>query len=541
MRASGSVAHLFTSRHLRFLLVTLLLSFYFQPVAAQYASCSDGNPPNNTPQPPSGFGVLKFDDFSGSSLDPFWTTINGNLYGNSIYLSGNCLVEYAATGNNLGWGSNKAPVATTASPVTTDFDFRAEASWTCSQGPSQCAPYHGAFRAVGIVIFQDYCNWLYIDQFPEGKVDFEYSNLCSESANVVTYPVAYLPIYLRITRSSGYYYNLYFSSDGSSWQQLTSTYASYLNPTSTVLGLDTRSWGGDITGYYDWAVIYAPGAPPANVSVTVASSPAGAGYVSVDGSSITTPKTYTWTPGSTHTLAASSPVSCGSGCQYLWQSWTDNGAQTHTITVPNNSTTYTAIFQQQYSLTVSAGSGGATAPSGTSWQNVGQQVSVSETPSSGYTFTGWVLDGQNAGNQSPASVTMDQAHSLTANFAPIGTLCPYVNTDPPDLTPQPSQVPSCPVEPGTQVTITAQPIPNWKFENFTVTGVAFTQNGNSVTFTMPSSAVTVIAHYSSTIAPPAQGIAIPAYDTPVLLLWAIAALLMLFFTTRKRGHRLCRR
>ncbi len=279
---------------------------------------------------------------------------------------------------------------------------------------------------------------------------------------------------------------------------------------------------------------------PATVSITVTSSPTGSGYVTVDGSQVTTPYTQSWTVGSTHTFAAQSPVTCGSGCQYVWQSWTDNDAESHMITVPSSSATYTAIFQQQYSLTVSAASGGATVPSGTSWQNMGQQVSVSATPSSGYTFTGWILDGQNVGSQKPVSVTMDQAHSLTANFAPIGTLCPYVNTDPPDLAPQPSQVPSCPVEPGAQVTITAQPIPDWKFENFTVTGVAFTQNDNSVTFTMPSSAVTVIAHYSSTITPPAQGIAISAYDTPVLLLWGIAVLLMLFFTTRKR-HMHCRR
>jgi len=135
---------------------------------------------------------------------------------------------------------------------------------------------------------------------------------------------------------------------------------------------------------------------------------------------------------------------------------------------------------------------------------------------------------------------MDQPHSLTANFGPIGPVCPYVNTDPPGLTPQPSQVPSCPITPGTQVTITAQPIPNWRFENFNVTGVAFTQNGNTVTFIMPSSPVSVIARYSSTVAPPAEGVAIPAYNMPLILLSGLISLLLLFLTVKRRKAS-CRR
>ncbi len=328
---------------------------------------------------------------------------------------------------------------------------------------------------------------------------------------------------------------------GQSWQNAGVSVSIQATPNS---GYTFQSWSGVGSGSYSGttniasATISGPITETANMypptSIMVTSNPTGSGYVSVDGSLITTPQSYTWNPGTTHTFAASSPVGCGSGCQYVWQSWTDNGAQSHTITVPNNSTTYAAIFQQQYSLTVSAGSGGVTTPSGTSWQNVGQQVSVSATPSSGYTFTGWILDGQIVGNQSPVSVTMDQAHSLTANFAPIGTLCPYVNTDPPGLTPQPSQVPSCPLEPGTRVTVTAQPIPDWKFENFTVTGVAFTQNGNAVTFTMPSSAASVITRYSSTNAPPAEGIAIPAINTPILLLWAVGMLLCALCAIKRR-------
>jgi len=74
---------------------------------------------------------------------------------------------------------------------------------------------------------------------------------------------------------------------------------------------------------------------PPTASITITSNPLGPGYVAVDGSPISTPQTYPWTVGSTHTLGATSPVSCGSGCQYAWSSWSDGGAQTHAITVPS--------------------------------------------------------------------------------------------------------------------------------------------------------------------------------------------------------------
>jgi hypothetical protein len=466
---------------------------------------------------------LKFDDFLGSSLDAYWTTINGNQPGNSIYLSGNCLVEYASQSNNLGWGSNRAPITLSANPVTTDFDFRAKISWYKPPGGSS---------GVGIVVYQSFCDWTYIDQFPEGKVVVEYSIACSERDNAADVFVTINPIWLRIVRA-GTQYTYYYSYDGTNWFQNGAFNLPNINPSQSRLGFDTRSWfDGQITSYYDWAVIYAPGV---NGAVTITSSPTGSGFVSVDDSPITTPQTFTWLMNSQHSVSAQSPVACGSGCQYVWQSWSDAGAQSHQITVQSQSATLTAIFQQQYSLTISAGSGGTTNPApGTSWISAGQDVSISATPSQGYLFNGWILDGQNAGNSNPISITMNQPHTLIANFAPPGSLCPYVNTEPPGLTPQPSQVPNCPIAAGTQVTITAQPIPNWKFENFTVSGVTFTQNGNVVTFIMPSSPVAVIARYSSAVVPPAQGIAIPAYNMFLVLLWGVGSLLLLFLALKRR-------
>ena len=95
--------------------------------------------------------------------------------------------------------------------------------------------------------------------------------------------------------------------------------------------------------------------------VAFASLPAGLS-VSVDGVSSTTPCNFQWIPGSTHTIAASGPQSGGVGIQYVFASWSDAGAASHTITVPASPTTYTANFATQYYLTTSATSGGSISP-----------------------------------------------------------------------------------------------------------------------------------------------------------------------------------
>ena len=67
-------------------------------------------------------------------------------------------------------------------------------------------------------------------------------------------------------------------------------------------------------------------------SITITSSPTGSGYVTVDGNAISTPDIFSWAVGSTHTIAANSPVSGGAGTQYVYLSWNDSGAQSHIYT-----------------------------------------------------------------------------------------------------------------------------------------------------------------------------------------------------------------
>jgi hypothetical protein len=156
-----------------------------------------------------------------------------------------------------------------------------------------------------------------------------------------------------------------------------------------------------------------------NSSITIATSPAGQ-QLTIDGSSYTSPQTFSWSSGSSHTIGVSSPQG-SSGTQYVFTTWSDAGSQTHTITVPASNTTYTANFVTQYQLTVVSNSisGGNTAPNGQSWQNSGTIVALTATQNLGYHFTGWsgTGNGSYSGTNNPASVTINGPIRDTANFA----------------------------------------------------------------------------------------------------------------------------
>ena len=133
----------------------------------------------------------------------------------------------------------------------------------------------------------------------------------------------------------------------------------------------------------------------ARVSITIISSPAGSGYVTVDGVAITTPQTYTWNVGDTHTIAANTPVSCGTGCQYEWSSWSDGGPQSHSITVPSSPTTYTATFTKEWGIGFSYTIRGTPlgAPTAPSLSYTRNGVAETPVPLTGTSIAYWVDDG----------------------------------------------------------------------------------------------------------------------------------------------------
>src|SRR5207248_11685994 len=126
------------------------------------------------------------------------------------------------------------------------------------------------------------------------------------------------------------------------------------------------------------------------VQVTILTSPIGLSFA-VDGTAYSSTQTFSWTPGSSHTIATTSPQSGGSGVQYAWQGRSGGGAISYTI-APTTNTTYTATFTTQYYLTMSAGTGGTVSPTA-GWRNSGTAISISAKPATGYTFSNWAGNG----------------------------------------------------------------------------------------------------------------------------------------------------
>ena len=158
---------------------------------------------------------------------------------------------------------------------------------------------------------------------------------------------------------------------------------------------------------------------------TVTTNPAGRQVV-VDGVTYTAPQTFSWAVGSSHTLSVSSPQSETSGTRYAFSSWSDGVNQSHTVTAPSSSTTYTANFTTQYSLTTGASpsGGGAVSPSGTNWYNSGKSVSISATATPGYSFMGW--SGNLSGSTNPTDLILNGVKSVTAQFTAIPeTISPH--------------------------------------------------------------------------------------------------------------------
>ena len=162
---------------------------------------------------------------------------------------------------------------------------------------------------------------------------------------------------------------------------------------------------------------------------TVTTNPPGL-QVAVDTVTAAGPATYDWNIAEFHTIDAESQASPDGGTNYAFDSWSDGGAQSHTVQATYWAT-YTANFTAtQYLLTTNvSGSGSITcAPtslctpgsaSGTFWVNANQSVTLTATPGAGYQFANWTEDGSAAGTSTALAVLMGGPHSVTASFTGV--------------------------------------------------------------------------------------------------------------------------
>ncbi|MDG7044489.1 MAG: hypothetical protein JRN19_04365 [Nitrososphaerota archaeon] len=134
----------------------------------------------------------------------------------------------------------------------------------------------------------------------------------------------------------------------------------------------------------------------------------GSGNVSTKTTLSTTPTVYLVEPGTSWNVT--NPLG-GSTSQMRWvTSQTTSGLAESNLTIR-------FAYQEEYYLTMVAGTGGTVAPS-SGWVNAGQSVTITATPSAGYSFSSWTGTGAGSysGPNNPATITMNGPITEIANF-----------------------------------------------------------------------------------------------------------------------------
>ena len=117
----------------------------------------------------------------------------------------------------------------------------------------------------------------------------------------------------------------------------------------------------------------------------------------IDGDAVRLPINYPWDTGSTLTIGVEDVVQPGpSGAsRWVFKEWSDGGAAIHEITVPDEPSTFTADFEQQYLLTTlpippGTGSIDLNPASDDGFYDSGTSVQLMAFPEAGFEFVIWL-------------------------------------------------------------------------------------------------------------------------------------------------------
>jgi hypothetical protein len=244
-------------------------------------------------------------------------------------------------------------------------------------------------------------------------------NMAGCSAGQFQY--ASLPGTISLQAGASYYLVSQEVAEGDSWYDL----GTVSTTSDAAVNNAIYYYGGNFVSISSANVSYVPPnfqyslSVASLIPVTVGTNITGSSFL-VDGTTYSSTQTLNWPSGSSHTIAVVSPQSGGTGTQYVWSSWSDGGAVSHTI-APASASTYTATLNTQYllSATVSpAGSGTITAvpSSSTGYYDSGTPVQLTAAPGAGSTFLNW--SGDLNGTANPQTLTMSAPHTTVANFQP---------------------------------------------------------------------------------------------------------------------------
>ena len=175
--------------------------------------------------------------------------------------------------------------------------------------------------------------------------------------------------------------------------------------------------------------------PNAVYTVNVAPNPFSSNlYIYADGGFSYAPKNFSlfydpsWTSGSTHTLGVDTPVyPYSSNSRYAFDNWSDGTTTTtDSVILPSTSTSYTANLTPQFYVTdyVNESCAGSinvnpSSPTGDGFYPSGDVLTFSETPNSGWLFTGWQYD--LSGSSSSQPLTVSDEVLVTADYNTVAT------------------------------------------------------------------------------------------------------------------------
>ena len=146
-------------------------------------------------------------------------------------------------------------------------------------------------------------------------------------------------------------------------------------------------------------------------------------HVLVDGTETILPDNFAWEAGSTHTLGFGGPIGevqvvHGLPGQYIFDGWSDGGAATHEITIPEEPATITANFTRQVFVEkVTHGLGRIIVQPSASeglFYDLSSIVQLTARPAPGFKFVSWL--GDLSGTENPQSLLMDFHKYVRAFF-----------------------------------------------------------------------------------------------------------------------------
>jgi hypothetical protein len=136
---------------------------------------------------------------------------------------------------------------------------------------------------------------------------------------------------------------------------------------------------------------------------------------------------FWWDDGSQHAFSFASPLNAGANKRYVWTSTTGLSTLQSESIIISASGSVIGNYKTQYYLVLATIPSGITSPSGTGWYDAGTNATISTSAfvdivpgSSRYRFNGWTAANMTEiadPLRSPTNVSMDEAKTVTANYA----------------------------------------------------------------------------------------------------------------------------